>query len=186
MEAAADSADGVASVAAAKLAAIGCSAVAAGAGVDSAVAAGVCGAREVTGAAADVSFVSCGALFAGAATTEAAPVNPDAGGFTITGPEGAREAMAGVGVGIAATIGGAWRGNGTILRGAGFDPAAALADTVLAVAALADVPVEAGLVTACPAAEEVAAGAETVGFAGPAAAAVTVGRGAAVAPRCVP
>jgi hypothetical protein len=185
-EATVDSADGVASVAAEELAAIGCSVVAAGAIVDSAIAVGVCGTRDVAGAAGIADLVSCGALFAGAATTEAAPANPDAGGFTITGPEGAREAMAGVGASVAATICGAWRGKGTIFRGEGFDPTAALADTVLAVAALATVPAEAGVGTACPAAEEAAAGVETAGFAGPAAAAVTVGRGAAVAPRCVP
>lgn len=104
VEATADSADGIASVAAAELAAIGCSVVAAGVVVASAVAVAICDTRDATEVAG---FVSCGALFAGTATTEAAPVNPDAGGFTITGPEGAREAMAGVAGGVAATICGA-------------------------------------------------------------------------------
>jgi hypothetical protein len=170
-----------------ELAAIGCSVVVAGVTVDSAVAVGVCGTRDVAGVAGIAGFVSCGAVFAGAPTTEAAPANPDAGGFTITGPEGAREAMAGVGAGVAATICGAWRGKGTIFRGEGFDPTAALADTVWAGVVLAGVPRETDLVTARPAGKEVAAGAETVGFAGPAAAAaVTIGRDAAIAPRCVP
>ncbi len=188
LEATADWPGGIALVAGAELAATGCSVAAAGASVDSAVAVGVCGARDEMAALVDVAgiagFVSCGALFAGAATTADAPAKPDAGGFTITGPEGARDAIAGVGVGAAETIGGACRGKGTILLGAGFDPAAP-AETVLVGAVLAGVPVEAGLPTACPAAAELAAGAETVDFAGPAAAAVTVGRGAAVAPRCV-
>lgn len=191
LEATAGPALGIASTVAAEPAATGCSAVMAGAGVDSAVTIGVCGARDGVAALVDATgiadFASCGALFAGTTTTEAAPVSPDADGFTITGPEGAREAIAGVGAGVAETICGACRGKGTtILLGAGFDPAAPT-DPVLAGAALADVPVEAGLLTAClAAAEELAVGAETVGFAGPAAAAVTVGRGAAVAPRCAP
>jgi hypothetical protein len=88
--------------------------------------------------------------------------------------------MAGVDVGVVDTICGACRGNGTILRGAGFAPAAALAG-----AALTGVPVEAGVPTAAPAAEDVAARAETLGVSGPAAAAVTVGRAAAGTPRCI-
>jgi len=58
-------------------------------------------------AAGVAGFTSCGALFAGTATTVEAPANPDDGGFTITGPCGAREAMAGVGGGVADTICGA-------------------------------------------------------------------------------
>jgi hypothetical protein len=160
LDATAGSALRTASAAVAGPAAIGCSAVTAGAGVDSAVAIGVCGARDGVTALVDVvgtaGFASCGVLFDGTATTEEAPISPDAGGFTITGPEGAREAMAGVGAGVAEIICGACRGKGTILRGAGFDPAAA-AETVPTGAALAEVPVEPGLLTACPAAEELAA-----------------------------
>ena len=157
----------------------------------STAAGGACGTRVAAGltleAAGVAGFASCGALFAGTATTVEAPVNPDDGGFTITGPCGARDAMAGGGVAIGDTICGAWRGKGTILRGAGFEPAAALADTELADAELAGVPAVAGLLPEGTATEELAAGAETVGFATPAAAAVTVGRGgAAVTPRCAP
>ncbi len=174
-----------------ELAANGCSTVAAGVGETSTAAGGACGMRVAAGvtleAAGVAGFCSCGALFDGTATTVDAAVNPDDGGFTITGPWGARDAIAGVGVGVADTICGAWRGKGTIFRGAGFEPAAALADTELADAALAGVPATAGLFPEGTATEELAAGAETVGFAAPAAAAVTVGRGgAAVTPRCVP
>jgi hypothetical protein len=189
LEATAGSALGVASVAVAESAAIGCSAVATDAGMDSAVTVGICGTRDGTAAPADAAgtagLVSCGAFFAGTATTVDAPVNPDAGGFTITGPDGAREAIAGVGVGVVETIGGACRGNGTIRLGAGSDPATPVAPA-LAGAALVEALAEVGLLTARPAAEALAVGAETVGLAGPAAAAVTVGRGAAVAPRCRP
>ena len=172
-----------------ELAADGCSTVAAGVVGTSTAADGTCGARGAAGATLEpagvAGFASCGALFAGTATTVDAPVNPDDGGFTITGPCGARDAMAGVCV--ADTICGAWRGKGTILRGAGFEPAAALADTELADVALAGVPAVAGLLPEGTATEELAVGAETVGFAAPAAAAVIVGRGgAAVTPRCVP
>ena len=58
-------------------------------------------------------FVSCVPLFGGATATGALAT----GGLTMTGPEGAREAIAGAGGG-AVTICGAWRGCGTILRGA--------------------------------------------------------------------
>ena len=130
-------------------------------------------------------LASCGALLAGTATTVDAPVSPDEGGFTITGPCGARDAMAGVGVGVEVTICGAWRGNGTIFRGAGFEPAAVPAATGDAGAALTGVPADAGLLPAGAATAGLAAAAETVGFAAPAAAAVTVGRGggALVTPR---
>lgn len=172
-----------------EVAASGCSGGVAGMGGTSTAAGGACGTRvaaEVTLEAAGVAiFASCGALFVGTATTVEAPIDPCDGGFTITGPCGARDAMAGVGV--ADTICGAWRGNGTIFRGAGFEPAAALADTELADVALAGVPADAGLLPKAAAAEELAEGAETLGFAAPAAAAVTTGRGgAAVTPRRVP
>ncbi len=184
LDATAGSAEGIGSAQAAEPAASGGSAIAAGTGVgvaDAVAGCGTLGAAGVTEDATEVAAgVSCGALFAGTATTEDAPFKPDAGGFTITGPEGAREAMAGVDVGVVGTICGACRGNGTILRGAGFAPAAALAG-----AALAGVPAEAGVPTAAPAAEDVAARAETVGVSGPAAAAVTVGRAAAGTPRCI-
>ncbi len=192
-DATAGSTAGILSVVRAELVAVGCSTVAVGGGGASAAAGGPCGARGAAGVATDaaglVGFVSCGALFAGTATTADAAVNPDEGGFTITGPCGAREAMAGVGVGVgvAETICGACRGKGTIFRGAGFAPAAALAETIVPGAALTGVPAETGLATADPAIEELAAGAETVGLAGPAAAAVIVGRGGtAVTARCVP
>src|SRR5487761_1836343 len=127
-----------------ELAANGCSTVAAGAGGASTTAGGACGTRGAAGvtleAAGVAGFASCGALFAGTATTVEAPVSPDDGGFTITGPWGARDAMAGVGVGVADTICGAWRGKGTIFRGAGFEPAVALADTEVADVALTGVP----------------------------------------------
>ena len=185
LDATAGSAEGLGSVHAAEPAAIGGSAIAAGTDVGAAAAVAGCGTRGPAGVAEDAAetaaFVSCGALFAGTATAEDVPFKPAAGGFTITGPEGAREAMAGVDVGVVETICGACRGNGTILRGAGFAPAAALAG-----AALAGVPVGAGVPTAAPAAEDVAARAKTDGVSGPAAAAVTVGRGAAGTPRCIP
>jgi hypothetical protein len=74
--------------------------------------------------AADLS--SCATARTGAAAVADAPLVALAtGGFTITGPEGGREAMAGAGG--AETIGGAWRGNGTTLRGAGADPRFAVA-----------------------------------------------------------
>jgi hypothetical protein len=120
--------------AATELATVGCSTAAVGAAGTSTAEGGACGTRVAAGvkleAAAVAGFASCGAFFAGTATTADAPVNPDEGGFTITRPCGAREAMAGVGVGVADTICGACRGKGTIFRGAGFDPVAALADTV--------------------------------------------------------
>ena len=63
-------------------------------------------------------FVSCATPLPGVWTTTGEPVvKPDAGGFTITGPEGGREAIAGRG-GVV-TICGACLGNGTTLRGAG-------------------------------------------------------------------
>lgn len=55
-------------------------------------------------------LASCGTVLAGAATTEDAAVKPDEGGFTITGPEGGLEAIAGVAAGGPETIGGACRG----------------------------------------------------------------------------
>lgn len=174
-----------------EMVAAGCSTVAACAGGTSTAAGGACGTRGATGTTLEATgvagFASCGALFAGTATTVEAAANPDDGGFTITGPCGAREAMAGVGVGAEVTIWGAWRGNGTILRGAGFEPAWAPAETETEGAALTGVPAVAGLLPAGTAAEELPAGAETVGFPGTAAAAVTVGRGgAAITPRGVP
>jgi hypothetical protein len=173
-----------------ELAANGCSIVDTGVGGNSTAAGGACGTLGATGvtleAAGVAGFASCGPLFAGTATTVDAAVNPDDGGFTITGPCGAREAMAGVGVGVEDTIWGACRGKGTIFLGAGFEPVAALADIEPAGVATG-VPTDAGLSEAGAAAEELAAGAETVGFAAPAATAVTVGRGgAAVTPRCIP
>lgn len=126
--------------AAVELATTGCSTVAAGAGGASTAAGGACGTRVTGGAtleaAAVVGFASCGALFAGTATTVDAAVSPDDGGFTITGPCGAREAIAGVGVGAVDTICGAWRGNGTIFRGAGFAPAGVPAATGATLAAV--------------------------------------------------
>jgi hypothetical protein len=173
------------------LTATGCSTVAIGAGGTSTAAGGGWGDRIAAVVAVETAvvadLVSCGAPFAGTATTGDAPVNPDEGGLTMTGPCGAREAIAGAGVGVAETICGACRGKGTIFRGAGFDPGAALADTVLTVVAPAGVPTDAGLTPEGTAAEVLAAGAGTVGFAAPAATAVTVGRGgAAVTPRCAP
>jgi hypothetical protein len=91
-----------------------CSATAAGGVETSAGAAGAWAGREgvnilaATAAAGDLA--SCGTVFAGTATTADAAVNPDAGGFTITGPEGGREAIAGVEDGGADTIRGACRG----------------------------------------------------------------------------
>jgi hypothetical protein len=162
-----------------------CSTVADGASTN---AGGACGTRVAAGATLWVAEVaglaSCGALFAGTATTVEAPVNPDEGGFTMTGPCGAREAIAGVGV--VDTICGAWRGKGTIFLGAGFEPAGAPAEMVAAGAALTGVAAVTGLLPE-GAAELPAGGAETAGFAAPAAAAVTVGRGgAAVTTRGVP
>lgn len=94
-----------------ELAANDCSTVAAGVGGTSTAAGGACGMRVAAGvtleAAGVASFASCGALFDGTATTVEAAANPDDGGFTITGPCGARDAMAGVGVGVADTICGA-------------------------------------------------------------------------------
>ncbi len=183
---------GVAGLAAAgvMLAAAGCSVGATDAGGASTTADGACGTGAGGGTlatAAAAGFASCGVLFAGTATTAGAPVNPDDGGFTITGPCGAREAIAGVGVGVGDTIWGACRGNGTIFRGAGFEPAGLAAAAGAAGAALTGVLTEAGLLPDGEATGELGAGAETVGFAIPAAAAVTVGRGGAViAPRRIP
>ncbi len=188
VEAATGSAVGELTAIGVELIATGGSTGAAKVGGNSAAAGGTCGARGTAGATVEAAaFGSCGALFAGTATTVDAPVKPDEGGFTITGPCGARDAMAGVGVGVADTICGAWRGKGTILRGAGFEPAGALADSELADIALACVPAVAGLLPEGAATEELAAGAEAVGFAAPAATAVTVGAGdAVVTPRYAP
>jgi len=178
-----------------ELAAIDCSASTAGAagtagaGGTSTATGGACGTLVAAGATLEAAGAAglVSGVFAGTATTAEAPVKPDDGGFTITGPCGARDAMAGVGVGAVDTICGAWRGNGTILRGAGFEPAAALADTELADVALAGVPAVAALLPEGAVAEEPTEGAETVGLAAPAAAVVPVGRGgAAVTGRCSP
>ena len=171
----------------AELEAIGCSTVDAGENAVSTNAGGVCGTRVAAGAtlwAAGVAgLASCGAFLAGTATTVGAPVNPDEGGFTITGPCGARDAIAGV----VDTICGAWRGKGTIFRGAGFMPPGAPAETPAAGAALTGGAAAAGLLPERAAAAELPAGAETAGFAAPAATAVTVGRGGdAVTTRGVP
>lgn len=75
---------------------------------------------------AAVDLSSCATPRPGATEVATAPlVAFAAGGFTITGPDGGREAMAGAGG--AETIGGAWRGNGTTLRGIGADPRFAVA-----------------------------------------------------------
>jgi hypothetical protein len=135
-----------------EVAAIGCSTGAAAAGGASTAGEAGCGILVAAGmtveAAGVAGLASCGALFAGTATTVDAPVNPDDGGFTITGPCGARDAMAGVGVGAADTICGACRGNGTIFRGAGFDPAAIPAAPGPAGAAAAEGLVVVGLLAA--------------------------------------
>jgi len=187
VEATAASEVGELSCAGAELEAIGCSTVAVGADDASTNAGGAGGTRVAAGAtfwaAGLVVLASCGAFFAGTATTVEAPVNPADGGFTMTGPCGAREAIAGV----VDTICGAWRGKGTIFRGAGFEPTGASAETLAAGAAFTGAAVVAGLLPEGAAAAELATGAETVGFAAPAAPAVTVGRGgAAVTARCVP
>jgi hypothetical protein len=79
---------------------IGCSAVASGVAVASlGVRMGACdagGAGAPAVVAGTAGFVSRGATFPGVATTGDVPVEPEAGGFTITGPDGARDAMAGV------------------------------------------------------------------------------------------
>ena len=135
-----------------ELAAIGGSTVATGAGGISTAAGGACGTRGATGemleATGVAGFASCGALFAGTATTVEAAANPDDGGFTITGPCGAREAIAGVAGVVEVTICGACRGKGTIFRGAGFEPAWAPAETETEGAALTGVPAVAGLLPA--------------------------------------
>ncbi len=67
-------------------------------------------------------FVSCATPLPGVWTTTGEPVvKPDAGGFTITGPDGGRDAIAGGGGAV--TICGACLGSGTTLRGAGGWPA---------------------------------------------------------------
>lgn len=174
-----------------ELEAIGCSTVAAGADDASTCAGGACRTRVAAGAtlwaAGAAGLASCGAFFAGTATTVEAPVNPDEGGFTMTGPCGARDAMAGVGAGAADTICGACRGKGTIFRGAGFEPTETSAETADAGAALTGAAALAGLLADGAGTAELPAGAETVGFAAPAAPAVTAGRGgAAVTARCAP
>lgn len=187
LEATADSApDAVSETVLAPLG-VGCSTLAAGAAETSVGVADGCWGRDgATTPAAEVGtggLASCGADFAGVATPAAAPVETDAGGFTITGPEGGRDAMAGVGVGGVETICGACRGKGTIFRAAGLDADPALTDT-----ALTGDGVKAVLLTVCCTVEVGAGEAETaVDFAAvTAAAAVTAGRCATVAPECVP
>ncbi len=179
----ADSALGTISDTALEPAGGGCSMLATGATETSVGVADACWDRDVATTpavwAGTGGFASCGAVFAGAATAAAAPVETDAGGFTITGPEGGRDAMAGVGIAGVETICGACRGKGTIFRAAGLEADPALAGTVpMGFAG------KAGLLAAAAGAGEV----ETVvDFAAwPAAAAVTVGRCATVAPGCVP
>ena len=145
---------------------------------------GVCSGATTPAVGAEIGgLASCGVDFAGVATPAAAPIETDVGGFTITGPAGGRDAMAGVGVAGVETICGACRGKGTIFRAAGLD-----ADPALAGTAPTGFVVKAGLLTADCAAEAGAGEVETaVDFAAAlAAVAVTVGRCATVAPEYVP
>jgi hypothetical protein len=139
---------------------------AAGADADAIDTAAVGGGAATTGAFATTGPEGAAAEIAGRASV----VEPPTGGFATTGPVGGFAAIAGV-CGGAATMGAAWRGWGTILRGAGLGASGA-ADT--GAGGVAGVAGAAGRATGGAVA--------TTGFAG--AAAGGMGRGATAADSC--